>query len=276
MRNDAYRPMSHHAMRGAVDAGGKPVAFNHQFIKAQGGTTRTASSPGNARLTYNIPSATQMNGSAASPVPTGAWRSVDHSQVNVAIECFIDEMARAAGKDPLQFRRENTSDARLLKLLDVAEEKSGWGKPLPAGVHRGIACFNGYGGRAVHVIELSVTPEGVKLHRAVCCVDTGFSINPLGVEAQMQGACVDGLATALFAEITIENGAVVQSNPLDYAWIRMQHMPKIEVHIVENDPSPCGMGELGYPSVPAAVANAVAAATGKRVRKFPIRLSELV
>jgi isoquinoline 1-oxidoreductase beta subunit len=216
-----------------------------------------------------------MGGSAASPVPTGAWRSVDHSQVNVANECFIDEMARAAGKDPLAFRRENTTEPRLLALLDLAAEKSGWGKALPSGVHRGVACFNSYGGRTVHVVELSIAGDEVKLHRVVCCVDTGFSINPLGVEAQMQGACVDGLATALFAEITIDGGAVVQSTPLDYEWVRMHHMPKIEVHIVEADGEPCGMGEIGYPGVPGAVANAVAAATGKRVRKFPIRLSEL-
>jgi isoquinoline 1-oxidoreductase beta subunit len=138
-----------------------------------------------------------------------------------------------------------------------------------------VACFNSYGGRTVHVVELSIKDNEVKLHRVVCCVDTGISLNPLGVEAQMQGACVDGLATALFAEITIDGGAVVQSNPLDYEWVRMNHLPKIEVHVVESGAEMCGMGELGYPGVPAAVASAVHAATGKRVRKFPIRLSEL-
>ncbi len=275
MRNDGYRPMSHHAMRGAV-IDGKPVAFNHQFIKAQGGSTRTAGTPGNAGLTYRIPSATQMNGNAASPIPTGAWRSVDHSQVSVAVECFIDEMAQAAGKDPLQFRRENTSDPRLLKVLEVVEEKSGWSKPLATGLSRGVACFNGYGGRTAHVVELSIADGEVKLHRVVCVVDCGYAINPKSVEAQMQGACVDGLSTALFAEITIENGGVVQSNPLDYKWTRMNHMPKVEVYVLENDPNPAGMGETGYPGVPAAVANAVTAATGKRVRKFPNRLDELV
>jgi isoquinoline 1-oxidoreductase beta subunit len=275
MRNDYYRPMSHHAMRGAV-VDGKPVAFNHQFIKATQQSARSAAGPREAGLAYGIPSATQMNGNAASPIPTGAWRSVDHSQVNVAIECFIDEMARSAGKDPLQFRRENTSDPRLLKVLDVAEEKSGWNKPLPAGMARGIACFNGYGGRTAHVVELSIVGGEVKLHRVVCVLDCGYAINPKSVEAQMQGSCVDGLSTALFAEITIENGGVVQSNPLDYQWMRMGNMPKVEVHVLENDPQPSGMGETGYPGVPAAVANAVAAATGKRVRKFPIRLNELV
>jgi isoquinoline 1-oxidoreductase beta subunit len=261
-------------MRGAV-MDGKPVAFNHQFIKAQGGSTRTASNPRDAGLPYRIPSATQMGGSAATPVPTGAWRSVDHSQVNVAIECFIDELAHAAGKDPLEFRRENTADARLLEVLRVAEEKSGWKTPPKPGVHRGVACFNGYGGRTAHVVELSIVDNAVKLHRVVCVVDCGYAINPKSVEAQMQGACVDGLATALFAEITIEKGGVVQSTPMDYEWMRMDSMPKLEVYVLENDPQPAGMGETGYPGVPAAVANAVAAATGKRVRKFPIRLDEL-
>jgi isoquinoline 1-oxidoreductase beta subunit len=274
MRNDNYRPMSHHAMRGAV-LDGKPVAINHQFIKAQRGAARTASGPRNMGMPYNIPNATQMGGAADSPVPTGAWRSVDHSQVNVAIECFIDELAHAAGKDPLQFRRENTTDARLLEVLRVAEEKSGWKTPPPSGVHRGVACFDGYGGRTAHVVELSIVGNKVKLHRVVCVVDCGYAINPKSVEAQMQGACVDGLATALFAEITIDKGGVVQSTPMDYEWMRMDSMPKLEVYVLENDPQPAGMGETGYPGVPAAVANAVAAATGKRVRKFPIRLDEL-
>jgi isoquinoline 1-oxidoreductase beta subunit len=276
MRNDGYRPMAYHAMRGAVDAGGKPVMLNHQFIKAQGGTSRSATNPQPLRSLYNIANATQMNGSAASPVPTGAWRSVDSSLINVALECFIDELAAAAGKDPLQFRRENTRDPRVLRLLDLAEEKSGWGKPLPKGVHRGISCFDGWGGRTVHVFEASIVDGAVKLHRAVCCVDPGYCINPKSVEAQMEGACVDGIATALFAEITIDKGGVVQGSPYDYVWARMKDVPKIEVYIVEGDPQPAGMGETGYPGVPPAIANAVAAATGKRVRKFPIRLDELV
>jgi isoquinoline 1-oxidoreductase beta subunit len=275
MRNDGYRPMSHHALRGAIDADGEPVMFNHQFIQAQGGTTRTASNPSPLRFIYRIPNATQMNGSAASPVPTGAWRSVSQSQINPAIECFIDELAHAAGKDPLQFRKENTADPRVLRLLAVAEEKSGWSKPLPAGVFRGIASFDGWGGRTVHVAELSVADGEVKLHRIVCCVDPGYCINPKSVEAQMQGACADGISTALYAEITIENGGVVQGTPSDYPWVRMHQMPKLEVHVVEGDPQPAGMGETGYPGVPSAIANAVFAATGKRVRKFPIRLEEL-
>ena len=277
LRNDFYRPMSYHAMRGALDSSGKPVGFSHQFISVGGGSSRTASRPGQAGLVYNvIPNATQMNGGAASPVPTGAWRSVNNSQVNPAIECFIDEMARAAGKDPLQFRRENTTDPRMLKVLDLVEEKSGWGKALPQGWGRGIAIYNGYEGRVAHVIELSIENGEVKVHRAVIVIDTGTTINPMGVEMQMQGSCVDGIATALYAGITIEKGGVVQSTPYDYEWARLQHGPKTEVTIIESGDGPCGMGEIGYPSAPAAVANAVCAVTGKRVRKFPIKLDEMV
>jgi isoquinoline 1-oxidoreductase beta subunit len=255
---------------------GKPVGFNHQFIKAGGGSSRTASQPRNAQLDYSFAGATQMNGSAASPVPTGAWRSVDHSQVSPAIECFIDEMAHAAGKDPVAFRRENITDERLLKIIDLCVEKSGWNNPLPAGRYRGFACFNDYGGRAAHAVEIGIVDGAIKVYRAVCCVDTGFSINPNGVKQQMEGACMDAIATTLFAEITIENGGVVQGTPYEYEWARLMHAPAIEVHIVEGGTEPCGMGEIGYPAVPAAIANAVFAATGKRVRKFPIKLDELV
>lgn len=275
LHNDYYRQMSHHAMRGAV-MDGKPVAFNHQFIGAGGGTTRTASRPSATRNVYNIPNMTMMSGGAASPVPTGAWRSVNSSQINPAIECFIDELARAAGKDPLQFRRENTNDRRMLAVLDMIEEKSGWKKPLPAGMARGIAVYDGYEGRIAHVVELSVKDGEIKVHRAVCCIDTGTTINPLAVEMQLEGAFIDGLSTALYAEVTIEKGGVVQSTPYDFEWTRLHQAPKTEVYIMESGDGPCGIGEIGYPSAPAAVANAVAAATGKRVRKFPIKLDELV
>jgi isoquinoline 1-oxidoreductase beta subunit len=275
LKNDHYRQMSYHVMRGAV-SGGKPVAFNHQFIGVGGGSTRSASRPSPTRNVYNIPNSTMMQGSAASPVPTGAWRSVNNSQVNPAIEMFIDELAHAAGKDPLQFRRENTDDKRMLAVLDLIEEKSGWKKPLPQGVARGIAVYDGYDGRVAHVVELSIVDGAVKVHRAVCCIDTGPTINPMAVEMQLQGAFIDGLSTALHAAVTIDKGGVVQSTPYDYEWTRLAEAPKTEVYIIQSGDGPCGMGEIGYPSAPAAVANAVAAATGKRVRKFPIKLDELV
>ena len=146
---------------------------------------------------------------------------------------------------------------------------------MPAGHGRGIACFEGYGSYAAHVVEVSIEKDKVKLHRAVSVVDCGVAINPSGVEAQMQGACSDGLSTALKAAITIKNGGAEQTSYFDFEWLRMDEAPRVEVHVIESGDNPGGMGEVGYPSVAPAVANAVAAATGKRVRKFPIKLSEL-
>ncbi len=274
LRNDHYRPMSHHAFRGAVDSVGKPVAWSHQALNAPG--RGKAGKFGEANIPYNIPNSGMTEGGVSSPIPFGYWRSVEHSQIHVVNECFIDEMAHAAGKDPFKFRHDLIDDDRLKKVLEVAAEKSGWGAPLPPGHGRGIACFEGYGSYAAHVIELSVIAGKIKLLRAVCVIDCGLAINPSGVEAQMQGACSDGLATALHAEITVDKGQVVQTSYFDYEWIRIDEMPKQEVYIIESNAEPGGMGETGYPSVMPAVANAVFSATGKRVRKFPIRMNELV
>jgi isoquinoline 1-oxidoreductase beta subunit len=157
----------------------------------------------------------------------------------------------------------------------MAAEKAGWGTPLPKGHGRGIACFSGYGSYVAHVVELSVINGQIKLHRMIGVVDCGLAINPSGVEAQIQGAMTDGLSTALRAQITIDKGGAVESSWTDFNWMTLDAMPKVEVYRIESNSSPGGMGEPGYPSAPAAVANAVCAATGRKVRRFPIRLEEL-
>ncbi len=274
MKHDSYRPACHASFKGAVDATGNPVGWSHQSITAGGG--RPGGHFGGANIPYVIPGAAMLQSAVSVPVPTGYWRSVEHSLQSVANECFVDELAHAAGQDAFEFRRKLITDNRLRHVLEVAAEKAGWGKPLAKGHGLGIACFQGYGSYAAHVIELSVEGKNVKLHRAICVVDCGTAVNPKGVEAQMQGACSDGLSTALRAAITIKNGGVVENSWTDYQWMSLDAMPKVEVTIITGTGNPGGLGEVGYPSVAPAVANALFAVTGKRVRKFPIKLDELV
>lgn len=274
MKHDNYRPACHASFKGAVDSTGNPVGWSHQTFTA--GWRDNPGKFGGANISYNIPGSGMLDGSVQIPVPTGAWRSVENTLHNVANECFVDELAHAAGKDPFEFRRNLITDPRLRHVLEVAAEKSGWGKALPAGHFQGIACFKGYGSYAAHVIELSVEGKKIKLHRAICIVNCGTAVNPKGVEAQMQGACTDGLSTALRAAITINKGGVVENSWTDYQWMSLDAMPKVEVTVITGTGGPGGMGEVGYPSVAPAVANALFAATGKRVRKFPIQLDELV
>ncbi len=274
MRHDNYRPACHASLRGAVDTSGNPVGWSHQTITAGGG--RPGGQFGGANIAYDIPDAAMLQAGVRVAVPTGAWRSVENTLHNVANECFIDELAHAAGKDPFEFRRSLIKNDRLRNVLETAAKKGNWGAPLAAGHGRGIACFQGYGSYAAHVIELSVEGKKIKLHRAVCVVDCGTAVNPKGVEAQMQGACTDGLSTALRAAITIKNGGVVEGSWTDFQWMSLDAMPKVEVTIITGTGGPGGMGEVGYPSVAPAVANALFSATGKRVRKFPISLDEMV
>jgi isoquinoline 1-oxidoreductase beta subunit len=276
MQHDLYRPMSHHAMKGAVDAQGNAVGWSHQYLEARGGGRGAGDFGNRTYLPYDVASAGMKSGSTASPVPTGPWRSVEHTQIIFANECFVDEMAHAAGMDSVEFRKKILKDQRLAKLLATVAEKGDWGKPLPKGSGRGVALFSGYGSCAAHVVEVTVKGSEIKVDRVVCAVDPGTAINPRGVEAQMQGGCIDGLSTALKAQITIDKGGAVESNWDGYEWMRMPEVPKIEVYVVESGGDFGGMGEVGYPSVAPAVANAVFAATGKRVRKLPIKIEELV
>jgi CO/xanthine dehydrogenase Mo-binding subunit len=162
--------------------------------------------------------------------------------------------------------------ARLRAALDLAAEKAGWGKPLPAGVHRGIAAHFAYGGYCAQVTEVSVAGDGsVKVHRVVAAIDSGWVVNPDVVAAQIEGGIVYGLTAALYGEITIKNGRVEQSNFNDYRMLRMGDMPRVEVHILQGQGEQGGVGEPGTPPIAPAVCNAIFAATGKRIRKLPIK-----
>jgi isoquinoline 1-oxidoreductase beta subunit len=193
-------------------------------------------------------------------------------------QCFIDEMAVALGRDPLDLRLELYKDnERALGVIKLAAEKSNWGSPLSAGQGRGMAYFATFGVTHVaDVAEVTVDPNGnIRVDRVVCAVDCGKAVNPDNVIAQMQGGIAFGLTAALKAEATIKNGRVQQSNFHDTPMLRMDEMPLVEVYVVQSDKAPSGIGEMGVPPVPPAVANAVYAATGKRIRHIPIKPEDL-
>jgi isoquinoline 1-oxidoreductase beta subunit len=212
-------------------------------------------------------------------VPTGAWRSVENFIQAYPQQCFIDEMALAFKRDPVDLRLElYAKNERAKGVIRLAAEKSGWGKPMPKGEGRGLAYFATFGVTHVaQVAEVAVDANGgnVRVKRVVCAVDCGQVINPDNVAAQMEGGIVFGLTAALKAQSVLKDGRMQESNFHDYPILRMDEMPLIEVHIVESDKRPSGIGEMGVPPIAPAVANAVYAATGKRVRHIPITADDL-
>ena len=194
-----------------------------------------------------------------------------HSHTAFAIECFIDELAQAAGADPVQFRRGLLSAApRALAVLDLAAEQSGWSTPPAPGRFRGVAVHESFGSYVAQVAEISVEGGAVRVHRVVCALDCGQVVNPDTVVAQMEGGIVYGLSAALKGKISISGGRVKQSGFVDYPILTMREMPVIETHVIPSTMEPGGVGEPGTPPIAPAVANAVFAATGKRIRTLPI------
>jgi isoquinoline 1-oxidoreductase beta subunit len=210
-------------------------------------------------------------------VPVGFWRSVGNSQNGYVRECFFDELAAAGKQDPLALRRKlMTSAPRLAAALDLAASKSDWGKPLGPRAGRGVACASSFGSHVAQIAEVEVAAGGaVRVRRVVCAVDCGPVVNPDLVAAQMEGAIVYGLSAALKSEITIDRGGAVQSNFDDYPLLRIDEMPRVEVHIVPSTGKIGGVGEPGTPPIAPAVVNAIFAATGKRVRRLPVRAADL-
>jgi isoquinoline 1-oxidoreductase beta subunit len=289
IQHDFYRPASHNLLQAALGADGMPTAWRHrivgtsilQYFKTFGhflrkdGHDPTSTQGAGDYFPYDIPNVLVDYVNNNPGVPSGLWRSVGNTQNGFILESFVDELAHAAGKDPYQYRRQLFSKphaARLRAVLDLAAEKADWGKPLPAGVHRGIAAHFAYGGYCSQVAEVSVARDGkVKVHRVVAAIDPGWVVNPDMVRYQVESAIYYGLNSALYGEITIRNGRVEQSNFNDYKMARMDEMPRVEVHILEGKGEQGGAGEPGTPPISPAVCNAIFAATGKRIRKLPIK-----
>ena len=284
-----YRPKWHDRFVAGLDAEGNPVAWTHTIV-GQSIMAGTAFEPlmvkngvdstsveGAADILYGIPNLQVDLHTPKIGIPVQWWRSVGHSHTGFSVEAFLDEVAHAGKRDPYELRRKLLAkEPRMLAVLDLAAEKAGWGKPLPKGVGRGIATHFSFETYVAQVVEASVEKNGnVKVHRVVCAVDCGRVINPDIVKAQMEGGIIFGLTAALKTEITLENGRVQQKNFHDYQMLRMFESPIIAVHIVPSDVSPTGVGEPSVPPVAPALTNAIFAATGKRVRRLPIRNADL-
>ncbi len=280
-----YRPMFVHKVKAGVDADGMPIAWHQRLVGesiAEGTMMEQAvmqngvdmmSVEGAAHMPYAIPNRHVEVHNAKKRLSVLWWRSVGHTHTGFVNESFLDEVAHAGGKDPFELRRELLKDQpRHRHVLELAAEKAGWGTPLPEGRARGIAMRKSFESFVAEVADVSVDGGRVRVHKVVCAVDCGIAINPWNVEAQMESAIIFGLTAALHGELTLENGRVQQSNFHDYPVLRMDETPEIEVHIVKSSEPPTGVGEPGVPPIAPAVANALFALTGKRIRKLPIRL----
>jgi isoquinoline 1-oxidoreductase beta subunit len=221
---------------------------------------------------YDIPNQRIAYGRKETGTQVWFWRSVGHSQNGFFTEGFVDEIAAAAKKDPYEFRRAMLGKSPRHKgVLELAAQKAGWGSPLPAGVGRGIAVVSSFGSYVAEVAEVSVGADGVpKVHRVVAAVDCGMTVNPEIIRRQIESAIVYGLSAALYGKISYKDGRVEQSNFHQYPVLRMDAMPKVEVHIVPSSENPGGIGEPGTPPIAPAVVNAIFAITGKRIRSLPI------
>lgn len=287
MQHDYYRPANHNRISAILDDSGKPVTWQHKIAgpsisdylwdELEPGKVDYLSIEGATDIPYDIANVEVEWVKVNTPVPIGMWRSVGHSQNAFVIESFIDELANYAKKDPLEYRLSLLNNAPKHKaVLKLCAEKAGWGKRLAKGHYCGLAVHKSYYTYVAHVVELSIEEHGrIKVHKITSAIDCGTVVNPDIVKAQIEGAIVFGLSATLKNSITIKNGRVEQSNFNDYPLLRFNEMPEVEVHFIQSDQPPTGVGEPGVPPVAPAVANAIFSATGKRIRKLPIKAADL-
>jgi isoquinoline 1-oxidoreductase beta subunit len=294
MAHDFYRPISQCKMSAGLDADGNLVGLHvrvsGQSINAwlnpaaikEGRDERQLQGlweqPGDAQLGYDVPNLAIEYAMRNTHVPVGPWRGVNTNQNAVYMECFIEEAARAAGKDSVEFRRALLKNhPRHLAVLNAVAEKGDWGKPLPAGVHRGIAQFMGYASYSAAIAEVSVSDQGkLKVHRLVLALDCGHVVNPDQVAAQVEGSVAYGLTAALYGECPVENGCMTSLNFDTYEIMRLAEMPKVETVLVPSHEFWGGVGEPTICVVTPSVLNAIFAATGKPVRSLPLKNVKLV
>jgi isoquinoline 1-oxidoreductase beta subunit len=284
MRAGYYRPMWFNKVTACLDELGMPLAWHHRIV-GQSIIAGTAFEPvmiengidhtsveGAADTPYAIPNLQVELHSPRNAVPVLWWRSVGHSHTAFVMESFIDELAHKTGKDPYRYRRMLLAKhIRNVKVLETVAQKAGWGTPLPTGWGRGIAVHESFGSYIAQVAEVSLDTKGkITVHRVVCAVDCGRIVNPDTVRAQMESGITFGLSATLYGAITLKNGRVEQSNFDDYPLVRLEAMPRVEVHIIDSSEPPGGVGEPGVPPIAPAVANALFAACGARVRSLPL------
>ena len=274
-------------MTAGLDAGGNLVGLH---IRISGQSILTALFParlqngkdpatfqglvekGEAAIGYTVPNLLVDHAMRNPHVPPGFWRGVNVNQNAIYMECFMDELAHAAGQDPLEFRRKLMANhPKHLGVLNAVAERAGWGKPAPQGVYRGLAQFMGYGSYVAAVAEISIDDKGnLKIHRIVAATDPGHAVNPAQIERQISGSFVYGLSALLYGECTVKDGRIEQTNFDTYNSMRISEVPKVEAIVMPSGGFWGGVGEPTISVAAPAVLNAIFAATGKRIRSFPL------
>lgn len=296
LSHDFFRPAGIHRLKAGLDGNGRLVAWSHHLANTSRYAYALRTQPETSELYRDDPPAALVphfrlvHSNVASPVPVGAWRATLHSSNAFAVQGFLDEVAHAAGRDPLAFRLALLgedrdlpyadhggpvlSTARLKGVLTEAARRAGWGTAPPAGVGRGIAAHFTFSGYVAVVAEVSVEAGEIRVRRLVAAADSGLIVNPSGAEGQVQGGLLDGVQAALRGEVTVDRGLARQSNFGDYRLLRINEVPRLEVHFLQGEHPPTGLGEPGVSPVAPAIANAVFALTGRRLRRLPLTVEE--